>query len=53
VLEKSPDFSTTIDKEFSELAQIWHTLDLDRIEEKTLHIRSLMMNKRKELIQAK
>jgi cytochrome c553 len=52
VLEKRPDFSTTIDDEFSGLAQIWHTLELDRIEEKTLHIRNLMMKKRKELRQA-
>ncbi len=52
VLEKSPDFSTTIDNEFSGLAQIWHTLDLDRIEEKTFHIRNLMMKKRRELSRA-
>jgi nitrate/TMAO reductase-like tetraheme cytochrome c subunit len=52
VFEKSPDFSTTIDKEFSELAQIWHTLELVRIEEKTLHIRTIMMKKGKELRQA-
>jgi len=51
VLEKNPDFSKTINKELSELAQIWHTLELDRIEEKTLQIRTLMMKKRKELTQ--
>jgi hypothetical protein len=49
VLEKSPDFSKTIDNELSELAQIWHTLELDKIEAKTLQIRTLMMKKRKEL----
>ncbi len=49
VLEKSPGFSRTIDNELSELARIWHTLDLDRIEAKTLQIRTLMMKKRKEL----
>jgi cytochrome c553 len=49
VLEKSPDFSKTIDKERSELAEIWHTLELDRIEDKTLEIRTLMMKKGKEL----
>lgn len=49
VLEKSPDFSKTVDVELSELAQLWHTLDLDKIEDKTLHIRTLMMKKGKEL----
>jgi cytochrome c553 len=52
ILEKSPDFSKTIDEEFSGLAQIWHTLELDRIEEKTLQIRTLLMKKGKELRQA-
>jgi hypothetical protein len=49
VLEKSPDFSKTINKELSELAKAWHTLDLDRIEDKTMQIRTLMMKKGKEL----
>ncbi len=49
VLEKYPDFAKTIDKELSELAQVWHTLELDRIEDKTLQIRTLMMKKGKEL----
>jgi cytochrome c553 len=49
VLEKSPDFSKTVNKELSELAKTWHTLDLDRIEDKTLQIRTMMMKKGKEL----
>ncbi len=49
VLEKNPDFSKTINEELSELAEIWHTLELDKIEEKTLQIRTLMMKERKEL----
>jgi cytochrome c553 len=49
VLKRSPDFSTTIDNELSELAHVWHSLDMDRIEEKTLQIRSLMMKKGREL----
>jgi hypothetical protein len=53
VLEGNPQVSTTIDEEFSELSQIWHTLELDRIEEKTLQIRAMLMKKRKELRQAK
>jgi nitrate/TMAO reductase-like tetraheme cytochrome c subunit len=53
VLEEDPQFSKIIDEEFSELAQIWHTLELDRIEEKTLQIRTMLMKKRKELSQSK
>jgi nitrate/TMAO reductase-like tetraheme cytochrome c subunit len=52
VLEENPQFSATIDEEFSGLAQMWHTLELDRIKEKTLQIRTMLMNKRKELSQA-
>ncbi len=53
VLEEYPQSSTTIDEAFSELSQIWHTLELDRIEEKTLQIRAMLMKKRKDLRQAK
>ncbi len=53
VLEENPQSTTTIDEEFSELSQIWHTLELDRIEEKTLQIRAMLINKRKEMRQAK
>jgi hypothetical protein len=52
VLEENPQFSTTIDKEYSELSQLWHTLELDRIEKKTLQIRTMLMKKRKEVSQA-
>jgi len=47
--EKSPNFSSTMDQEFSVLAEIWHTLDLAGIEEKTLGIRKMLIKKRKEL----
>jgi hypothetical protein len=49
VLKKSPDFSATIDNDLSELADIWHTLEMDRIEEKTLQIRTQMMKKGRKL----
>lgn len=49
VLEKSPDFSKKVNNELSELARTWHTLNLDRIEDKTLQIRTLLMKKGKEL----
>ena len=49
VLEENPQFSVTIDQEFSDLAQIWHTLELDRIEQKTRQIRAMLMKKRDEL----
>jgi len=52
LLENNPQSLTTIEKEFSELSQIWHTLELDRIEDKTLQIRAMLMKKRKELRQA-
>ena len=51
VTEKSPNFNSTMDLEFSELAEIWHRLDLEGIEEKTLQIRSMLIKKRKELRQ--
>jgi hypothetical protein len=31
------------------LAQIWHTLELDKIEQKTRQIRAMLMKKRDEL----
>jgi cytochrome c553 len=49
VMDENPQFSKTINEEFSELSEIWHTLELDRIEEKTRKIRALLMKKRKEL----
>jgi cytochrome c553 len=49
VTNKSPNFSSAMDQEFSGLAEIWHTLDLAGIEEKTLQIRSMLIKKRKEL----
>ena len=49
VMEKDPQFSKTINKEFSELSRNWHTLELDRIEEKTRQIRTILLKKRKEL----
>jgi hypothetical protein len=51
-LKDNPLSSAAINNEFSELSQIWHTLELDRIEEKTLQIRAMLMKKRKELRQA-
>ena len=48
-MEESPQFSKTVNEEFSELSQIWHTLELDRIEEKTRKIRGLLIKKRKDL----
>jgi len=47
--EKSPNFSSTMDREFSGLAEVWHTLDLAGIEEKTLAIRKMLIKTRKEL----
>jgi nitrate/TMAO reductase-like tetraheme cytochrome c subunit len=47
-----PDFPSSMDREFSELAEIWHSLDLAGIEEKTLQIRTMLIKKRKELRQA-
>lgn len=52
LLEKSPDFSKAVDNELLELAQLWHTLELNKIQEKTLNIRSMMLKKGKELRQA-
>jgi cytochrome c553 len=49
VLEEDPQFSKTINQEFSRLSQVWHTLELDRIEEKTRQIRTMLLKKRKEL----
>jgi hypothetical protein len=49
VMEENPQFSKTINDEFSGLSQIWHTLELDRIEEKTRRIRTMLLKKRKEL----
>jgi hypothetical protein len=49
VMEENPQFSKTINEEFSKLSQIWHTLELERIEEKTIQIRTILLNKRKEL----
>ena len=49
VMEENPQFLKTVNEEFSELSQIWHTLELERIEEKTRQIRAMLMNKRKEL----
>jgi cytochrome c553 len=48
-MEKDPQFSKTINEEFSELSQIWHTLELDKIEENTLQIRTMLLQRRKEL----
>jgi cytochrome c553 len=53
VLKRSPDFSTTIDNELSELADMWHALEMERIEEKTLQIRAGMMKKGRELRMAR
>jgi nitrate/TMAO reductase-like tetraheme cytochrome c subunit len=52
VLEKSPDFSKAADNELLGLAELWHTLELDKIQEKTLNIRTMMLKKGKELRQA-
>jgi cytochrome c553 len=52
LLEKSPDFSKAVDVELKGLSKLWHTLDLDRIEEKTLNIRAMMLKKGKELRKA-
>ena len=49
VMEKNPQFSNTINEKFLELSQIWHSLELDRIEEKTRQIRTMLLEKRKEL----
>jgi cytochrome c553 len=49
VMKEDPQFSKTINEEFSGLSQIWHTLELDRIEEKTLRIRTMLLQRRKEL----
>ena len=49
VAERSPDFRSAMDLEFTGLAEIWHSLDLERIEEKTLQIRTMLIKKRKEL----
>ncbi|NOQ65999.1 MAG: ammonia-forming cytochrome c nitrite reductase subunit c552 [Desulfobacterales bacterium] len=48
-MKEDPHFSKTINEEFSELSQIWHTLELARIEEKTLQIRTMLLQRRKEL----
>jgi hypothetical protein len=47
VMKEDPQFSKTINKEFSGLSQAWHTLELDRIEEKTLQIRTHVTAKKK------
>jgi cytochrome c553 len=49
VMEKDPQFSKTISQEFSELSQIWHTLELDSIEEKTRQIRAELLKRRRDL----
>jgi cytochrome c553 len=49
VKEEDPQFSKTISEEFSGLSQVWHTLELDKIEEKTRRIRAMLLKKRKEL----
>ena len=49
VMEENPQFSKTINEEFSGLSQVWHTLELDRIEEKTMQIRTMLLKRRKEL----
>jgi cytochrome c553 len=49
VMKEDPQFSKTINEEFLGLSQIWHTLELDRIEEKTLQIRTMLLQRRKEL----
>jgi nitrate/TMAO reductase-like tetraheme cytochrome c subunit len=49
VTEKSPEFCATMDLDFSELAEIWHRLDLEGIEEKTLQIRAALIKQRKKL----
>jgi hypothetical protein len=49
VMKEDPQFSKKINEEFSELSQIWHTLELARIEEKTLQIRTMLLQRRKEL----
>ncbi len=52
VLKKDPEFFTRIKDEFSELSQIWHTLDLNKIEEKTMRIR-IMLSKERKLLNEK
>ena len=52
VVERSPNFISAMDLEFSGLAEIWHALDLVGIEEKTLQIRRMLIKKRKELRQS-
>ncbi len=49
VLKENPQLLTTISKEFSELSQIWHTLELDEIAKKTMQIRTMLMKERKLL----
>jgi cytochrome c553 len=49
VMENDPQFSKTIDEEFLALSQVWHSLELDRIEEKTRQIRAMLLKKRKEM----
>jgi cytochrome c553 len=49
VMEEDPQFSKTIKEEFSGLSQVWHTLELDRIEEKTRRIRAMLLERRKQL----
>jgi hypothetical protein len=49
VMKEDPQFSKKINEEFSGLSQIWHTLELDKIEEKTLQIRAMLLKRRKEL----
>ncbi len=49
VMKEDPQFSKTINEEFSGLSQTWHTLELDRIEEKSLKIRTMLLQRRKEL----
>jgi hypothetical protein len=49
VMEKDPQFSKTIREEFSALSQVWHTLELERIEEKTRQIRTILLKRREEL----
>jgi hypothetical protein len=49
VMKEDPQFSKKINEEFSGLSHVWHTLELDRIEEKTLQIRTMLLQRRKEL----
>lgn len=47
--EKNPEFSKAVEGELLELAQLWHTLDLNEIQNRTMKIRNMMLKKGKEL----